>query len=66
MRNGLGAGLEIVVSEDASALGQEVAEVFAEWLAFPARRSPAAPSHRIVNASWGFRLAVARPDRNSP
>jgi hypothetical protein len=60
-----GGGVDVLLFEPLSRPSMLLV-LYAEWLASPAARSPPAPSHRIVNASWGFRLAVGRLDRNSP
>jgi hypothetical protein len=60
-----GGAVDVLLSEPL-ARPSTLLVLYAEWLASPARRSPTAPSHRIVNASWGFRLAVGTLDRNSP
>jgi hypothetical protein len=60
-----GGAVDVLLSEPL-ARPSMLLVLYAEWLASPPGRSPAAPSHRIVNASWGFRLAVGRLDRNSP
>jgi len=60
-----GGAVDVLLSEPL-ARPSMLLVLYAEWLASPPGRSPPAPSHRIVNASWGFRLAVGRLDRNSP
>jgi hypothetical protein len=60
-----GGGVDVLLFEPLSRPSMLLV-LYAEWLASPARRPPAAGSHRIVNASWGYRLAVGRLDRNSP
>lgn len=59
-----GGAVDVLLSEPL-ARPSMLLVLYAEWLASPPGRSPAAPSH-LVNASWGFRLAVGRLDRNSP